>query len=110
MTAFRQRYPKANVWLVGPTGIQFDAFFARPASACMVARHGGWQYSHTMTAITEQLETTLKRLDDRAAASLVRLVRDALELANVQRAAHPSDRLPADLFPRIAREFGPAHD
>ncbi|MBE7500538.1 MAG: DUF4143 domain-containing protein [Verrucomicrobiales bacterium] len=33
LTAFRQRYPKANVWLVGPTGIRFDEFFAQPASA-----------------------------------------------------------------------------
>lgn len=60
-----------------------------------------------MTAITEQLEATLKWLDDRAASSLVRLVRDALELANVQRLALPSDRLPADFFTRIASELGP---
>ena len=84
-----------------------DRSVVHGAASCMVAKEAGWQYARTMTAITEQLEATLKRLDDRAAASLVRLVRDALELASVQKAAHPSDRLPADFFTRIARELGP---
>lgn len=32
VTAFRKRYPKANVWLAGPTGIKLDEFFSRPAT------------------------------------------------------------------------------
>jgi predicted AAA+ superfamily ATPase len=31
LAAFRQRYPRARVWLVGDTGIPLDAFFSRPA-------------------------------------------------------------------------------
>lgn len=31
LTAFRQRYPKAKVWLVGDTGISLADFFSRPA-------------------------------------------------------------------------------
>ena len=31
LTAFRQRYPKSKVWLVGDTGIPLDEFFSRPA-------------------------------------------------------------------------------
>jgi hypothetical protein len=32
MTAFRKRYPKAKVWLVGATGIKLEEFFSRPAA------------------------------------------------------------------------------
>ena len=32
MLAFRQRYSKAKAWLVGPTGIKLEEFFARPAA------------------------------------------------------------------------------
>jgi len=32
VTAFRKRYPKANVWLAGPTGIKLEEFFSRPAT------------------------------------------------------------------------------
>ena len=31
LTAFRQRYPKAKIWLVGDTGIPLADFFSRPA-------------------------------------------------------------------------------
>lgn len=31
LAAFRQRYPEAGAWLVGPTGIPLEEFFARPA-------------------------------------------------------------------------------
>ncbi len=31
LTLFRQRYPKAQAWLVGPTGIPLEDFFASPA-------------------------------------------------------------------------------
>ena len=31
MVAFRQRYPQAQAWLVGATGIKLEEFFARPA-------------------------------------------------------------------------------
>jgi uncharacterized protein len=32
MAAFRKRYPRAKAWLVGPTGIKLEEFFARPAA------------------------------------------------------------------------------
>ena len=32
MTAFRKRYPKAKVWLVGATEIKLEECFSRPAS------------------------------------------------------------------------------
>jgi hypothetical protein len=31
LAAFRKRYPKAKVWLVGDTGIPLADFFSRPA-------------------------------------------------------------------------------
>ena len=59
-----------------------------------------------MIAIAEQLDATLKSLDSKAASSLEKLVSDALELADVQKAGSRHDRLPADFFTRIAHEFG----
>lgn len=32
LTAFRQRYPGARAWLIGPTGIKLEEFFTRPAT------------------------------------------------------------------------------
>jgi uncharacterized protein len=32
LTAFRQRYPKAQPWLIGETGVPLTEFFARPAA------------------------------------------------------------------------------
>ena len=58
-----------------------------------------------MSAIAEQLDAKLKTLDAKAASSLEKLVRDALELVETQDGARP-DRLPPDFFTRIAREFG----
>ena len=58
-----------------------------------------------MSAIAEQLDAKLKMLDARAASSLERLVRDALELVETQNGAVRSDRLPPDFFTRIAQEF-----
>ena len=59
-----------------------------------------------MSAIAEQLDAKLKTLDARAASSLEKLVRDALELVETQNGAAQPERLPADFFTRISREFG----
>jgi hypothetical protein len=59
-----------------------------------------------MTAIAEQLDAKLKTLDPKAAFSLEKLVRDALELVEAQNGTVRPDRLPPDFFTRIAREFG----
>ena len=59
-----------------------------------------------MSAIAEELDAKLKTLDARAASSLEKLVRDALELVEIQNGAARPDRLPPDFFARIAREFG----
>ena len=59
-----------------------------------------------MSAIAEQLDAKLKTLDARAASSLEKLVRDALELVEAQNGAVRPDPLPPDFFTRIAREFG----
>jgi len=59
-----------------------------------------------MSAIAEKLDAKLKTLDARAASSLERLVRDALELVETQDGAIRSERLPGDFFTRIATEFG----
>ena len=36
LTAFRQRYPKASVWLVGDTGISLADFFSRPGASVVL--------------------------------------------------------------------------
>ncbi len=59
-----------------------------------------------MSAIAEELDAKLKTLDARAASSLEKLVRDALELVETHNGAVRPDRLPPDFFTRIAREFG----
>jgi len=59
-----------------------------------------------MSLIAEQLDAKLKTLDARAASSLEKLVRDALELVETQNGAVHPDRLPPDFFTRIAQEFG----
>lgn len=59
-----------------------------------------------MSGIAEQLDAKLKSLDAKAASSLERLVRDVLELMDAQPGAVGLERLPADFFTRIAREFG----
>jgi len=59
-----------------------------------------------MSAIAEQLDAKLKTLDARAASSLEKLVRDALELVETQNGAVRPERLPLDFFARIAAEFG----
>jgi hypothetical protein len=63
-----------------------------------------------MTAIARQLDEKLKVLDAKAASSLEKLVRDALELVDSQNGhshAPSSGRLPSDFFVKIAKEFGP---
>ena len=59
-----------------------------------------------MSAIAEQLDAKLKTLDARAASSLEKLVRDALELVETQNGSAPHDYLPPDFLARIADEFG----
>ena len=59
-----------------------------------------------MSAISEQLDAKLKMLDPKAAFSLEKLVRDALELVETQNGAARTGRLPPDFFARIAVEFG----
>jgi len=58
-----------------------------------------------MSAIAQELDAKLKMLDAKAAASLEKLVRDALELVDTQNGGRPPDRLPPDFFTRIAHEF-----
>ena len=55
-----------------------------------------------MSAIAEQLDAKLKTLDVKAASSLEKLVRDALELVETQNGAARPERLPPDFFTRIA--------
>jgi hypothetical protein len=59
-----------------------------------------------MSAIADQLDAKLKTLDVKAASSLEKLVRDALELVETRSDAVRPDRLPPDFFARIAGEFG----
>ena len=59
-----------------------------------------------MTAIAEELDTKLNSLDAKAASSLQKLVRDALEMVEFSNDISLSDRLPLDFFSRIAQEFG----
>src|SRR5437660_5068989 len=63
-------------------------------------------YRKAMSAIAEQLDAKLKTLDARAASSLEKLVRDALELVETQNGGIHSERLAPDFFTRVAREFG----
>ncbi len=60
-----------------------------------------------MSAIADQLDAKLKTLDFKAASSLEKLVRDALELVEAQNGPSRSAPLPPDFFTRIAEEFGP---
>ena len=60
-----------------------------------------------MSTIAEALDAKLKTLDARAASSLEKLVRDALELVETQNGRVRLERLPADFFTVIAAEFGP---
>jgi len=59
-----------------------------------------------MSDIAEQLDAKLKTLDAKAASSLEKLVRDALELIDTQNGGVLPERLPPDFFTRIAGEFG----
>jgi hypothetical protein len=59
-----------------------------------------------MSSIAEELGAKLKTLDAKAASSLEKLVRDALELVETRNGAVGSGRLPPDFFTRIAAEFG----
>jgi hypothetical protein len=59
-----------------------------------------------MAAIAAQLDAKLKTLDARAASSVEKLVRDALELVEIQNGAVQPERLPPDFFTQIAGEFG----
>lgn len=59
-----------------------------------------------MTAIAEQLDAKLRTLDAGAAASLARLVREAIELTEMRNDTTQPDRLPIGFFADIAREFG----
>ena len=59
-----------------------------------------------MSAIAEQLDAKLKTLDAKAASSLEKLVRDALDLVETQNGATRPERLAPDFFTRLAGEFG----
>jgi len=61
-----------------------------------------------MTAIAEQLDKKLKTIAAKAASSLEKLVRDAMELVDSQSGSGQGDHLPPDFFSRISEEFG--HD
>ena len=62
-----------------------------------------------MTAIAHELDEKLKRLDAKAANSLEKLVRDALDLVetrNHSTGAASTASLPPDFFQEIAKQFG----
>ncbi len=59
-----------------------------------------------MAVIAGQLDAKLKTLDTRAASSLEKMVRDALELVEPQNGASRPGLLPPDFFAPIASEFG----
>ncbi len=62
-----------------------------------------------MTAIARELDEKLKTLDAKAAASLEKLVLDALELVETRNGGVNSTkahRLPPEFFRKIAEEFG----
>jgi hypothetical protein len=59
-----------------------------------------------MTAIAERLDAKLKTLDAKAASSLEKLVRDALDLIEARNETIRPESLPIDFFIWIAREFG----
>lgn len=59
-----------------------------------------------VSAISEQLDAKFKTLDARAASSLEKLVRDALELVETQNGAALPGHLPPNFFARVASEFG----
>lgn len=59
-----------------------------------------------VSAISEQLDAKLKTLDAKSASSLEKLVRDALELIEIQNGTDRPGHLPGDFFARIAAEFG----
>lgn len=61
---------------------------------------------NAMTRIAKQLDAKLKTLDAKTAASLERLVRDAINWVDTQNGTAAPNRLPADFFTRIARQFG----
>jgi hypothetical protein len=72
----------------------------------ILAAKTSWQYGKAMSGIAEELDLKLKTLDSKAACSLEKLVRDALELVETQNGTAGSRRLPPDFFKRIAAEFG----
>jgi hypothetical protein len=59
-----------------------------------------------MSSIAEALDAKLKTLDPKAASSLEKLVRDALELVESQSGPVQQERLPPDFVTRVASEFG----
>jgi hypothetical protein len=71
-----------------------------------IANEAFRRYCWPMSAVVEELDAKLKTLDAKAAASLEKLVRDALELLEAQNGRERPDRLPPDFFTRIAHEFG----
>jgi len=60
-------------------------------------------YRQGMSGIAAELDAKLKALDPKAASSLEKLVRDALDLVE---AGSRGGHLPPDFFSRIAHEFG----
>jgi hypothetical protein len=59
-----------------------------------------------MSGVAEELDAKLKTLDAKAASSLEKLVRDAMDLAETHIGDARPDRLPSDFFMRVAREVG----
>jgi len=60
-----------------------------------------------MCKIAEQSDAKLKTLDAQSASQLEQLVRDAIHRVDSQNGGGAeSNRLPADFFTRISREFG----
>ena len=59
-----------------------------------------------MSVIAQQLDAKLRILDAKAASSLEKLARNALELVETQNGGFQLERLPPDFFTSIAREFG----
>ena len=87
-------------------GSQGQLFGLKLGPKLRVAKGTLRQWFVAMTAIAEQLDAKLNSLDAKAASSLEKLVRDALEMVEASNGISRSDRLPLDFFSRIAREFG----
>lgn len=60
-----------------------------------------------MSSLAAELDEKLRTLDAKAASSLEKLVRDAMDLVDTSNGINRAKCLPPDFFTRIAEAFGP---